>query len=198
MRNADGGCDFAARPSLPATTQDVLWSPTLVPTVITFADAPAHLAEQAPPASEIPSLLRDAPEGAYAIFRDTWTQLLFLSGADARGALVALIPLDAEMLGRLEALIRYWSALHGRKQPPDTRMTAQQRRRLRLMLQAADGRSNGASYRDIAIALYGERRVAADAWKTSPLRDAVIGLVKGGRAVIGGGYLNLLRHRRRA
>ncbi|RWR31909.1 DUF2285 domain-containing protein [Sinirhodobacter populi] len=142
---------------------------------------------------------RDDPEGTHAIHgADPWTQLLLLPGAEPRGPLVALVPLDPEMLGRLEALVRFWRSLDGRTAPPDTRMTAQQRRRLRLMLQAADGRANGASYRDIAIALYGERRVAAEAWKTSPLRDSVIGLVRGARAVIGGGYLNLLRHRRRS
>lgn len=160
--------------------------------------APAYLAEKAQPLSDDPGVLHDGPEGAYAIYRDTWTQLLLLPGADPRGRLVAVIPLDPEMPGRLEALTRLWRSLHGRPVPVDTRMTPLQRRRLRLMLQAVDGRTNGASYRDIAIALYGERRVAAEPWKTSSQRDSVIGLVKGGLAVIGGGYLNLLRHRRRS
>lgn len=77
-------------------------------------------------------------------------------------------------------------------------MTTQQRRRLRLMMQASDGHANGASYREIATALYGHKRIAADPWKTSALRDAVIGLVEGATAMIGGGYLQLLRHRRRS
>ncbi len=65
------------------------------------------------------------------------------------------------------------------------------------MMLVADARAEGASYRDIAFALYGQKRVAAEPWKTSSLRDRVIGLVNGGRAPIGGGYLKLLRHRRR-
>jgi len=77
-------------------------------------------------------------------------------------------------------------------------MTRQQRGRLRLMLQACDGRSRSASYRDIAEAIFGIERVAADPWKTSPLRDRVIGLVDGGTGLIAGGYLRLFRHRRRA
>jgi hypothetical protein len=77
-------------------------------------------------------------------------------------------------------------------------MTSQKRRRLRLMIQAVDGRANGASYREIAAALYGRERVGADPWKTSALRDTVIGLVEGGSAMIDGGYLQLLRHRRRS
>lgn len=65
------------------------------------------------------------------------------------------------------------------------------------MLQAADGRDHGASYREIANAIYGETRVSADSWKTSALRDTVIGLVESAITMIGGGYLQLLRHRRR-
>jgi len=80
----------------------------------------------------------------------------------------------------------------------DTRITKQQRRRLRFMLQASDGRDHGASYREIAQAIFGETRVASDPWKTSPLRDTVIGLVESAAIVIGGGYRQLLRHRRRS
>lgn len=121
-----------------------------------------------------------------------------LPGADPTSSVVALIPLDADMLGRLEALTRLWRSLGGRKSPPDTRMTPQQRRRLRRMIQAADGRMNGASYREIALAMYGGARVSAEPWKTSSIRASVIGLVKGGLDAINGGYLNFLRHRRRA
>ncbi|WP_245431694.1 DUF2285 domain-containing protein [Mesorhizobium atlanticum] len=109
-----------------------------------------------------------------------------------------MIPLDTQTLGRVEALVRFWRSCHGRHVPPDTRMTVQQRRRLRLMMQAADGRTNGASYREIATAFYGTGRVASNPWKTSSLRDTVIGLVKGGATLIAGGYLQLLRHRPRA
>nr|WP_181178459.1 DUF2285 domain-containing protein [Mesorhizobium sp. B4-1-3] len=140
-----------------------------------------------------------SPEGRHALHNGrAVTQLLFLPGSDAHDQLAALIPLDAQTLGRIEALTRFWRSWQGRAVPPDTRMTLQQRRRFRLMMQAADGRSNGASYRDIAIALYGLGRVAADPWKTSALRDAVIGLVEGATSLIGGGYLQILRHRRRA
>ncbi|MER9316320.1 DUF2285 domain-containing protein [Mesorhizobium sp. M0659] len=102
------------------------------------------------------------------------------------------------MLGRVEALVRFWRGQSKRPVPPDTRMTVQQRRRLRLMLRAADGRMNGATYRDIATVCYGIERVGATPWKTSSLRDTVIGLVRGGGAMIGGGYLGLLRHRTRS
>lgn len=65
------------------------------------------------------------------------------------------------------------------------------------MLQAVDGRSEGASYREIADAVFGEARVASDPWKTSAIRDATIDLVKDGLALVAGGYRQLLRRRRR-
>ena len=66
------------------------------------------------------------------------------------------------------------------------------------MMRAVNGRANGATYREIAIALFGPERVAAEPWKTSSLRDAVIGLVESAGPLINGGYRKLLRHRRRS
>ncbi|WP_341992003.1 DUF2285 domain-containing protein [Azorhizobium sp. AG788] len=105
--------------------------------------------------------------------------------------------MDADLMGRVEALNRFWRTVEGRPPLPDTRMTLQQRHRLRSMMLAADGRANRASYRDIAVALFGAVRATSEPWKTSSLRDRVIGLVKGGRALIIGGYMKILRHRRR-
>ncbi|MER9442206.1 DUF2285 domain-containing protein [Mesorhizobium sp. M0340] len=141
---------------------------------------------------------RDSPEGRHTVHDGAISsQLVFLPNTEPGGPVAAVIPLDDQTLGRIEALVRFWRAWQSRPVPPDTRITVQQRRRLRLMMQTADGRASGASYREIAIALYGQTRVASHPWKTSPLRDAVVGLVKNGTAMIGGGYLQLLRHRRR-
>ncbi len=141
---------------------------------------------------------RSSAEGAYALYSgEARSQLLLLPPAVDGVPLAAVIPLDAETLTRIEALTRFWRAMHGRSVSSDTRMTPQQRRRLRLMMQAIDGRTSKASYREIAMAIYGRERVLAEAWRTSALRDAVIGLVEGAAAMIGGGYLRLLRHRRR-
>ena len=65
------------------------------------------------------------------------------------------------------------------------------------MLQAVDGRTAGATYREIAEVMYGRGRVASDPWKSSALRDATIRLVRDGNRMIDGGYRQLLRHRRR-
>lgn len=67
-------------------------------------------------------------------------------------------------------------------------------RRLGLVLQALDGWRGGASHREIAIALFGRRRVEAD-W-TDPrnhLRDQVRRALRRGRALMGGGYRQFLR-----
>ena len=131
-------------------------------------------------------------EGAGAI------RLLVLGDARPDQPLAALVPIDIDGLDRIEAVTRLWRALHSRRVFADTRLTAQQRRRLRHMLQAVDGSMNGASYREIANVIYGAPRVSADPWKTSALRDSTIDLVKDGFAMIAGGYRKLLRHRRKS
>jgi hypothetical protein len=179
--------------------QDVLWSPLVDPAVLLFRPTPDFLSPVGGISIEHFSAGQQSSDGYHAIDRSpACGQLLFLHGYSADRPPAALIPVDTDMAGRLEALSRFWRAVQRRSIPADTRMTLQRRSRLRLMMRAVDGRGNGASYREVAIALYGRTRVAADPWKTSALRDAVIALAEGGLALIGGGYLQLLRHRRKA
>jgi hypothetical protein len=176
----------------------VVWSPFVNPAVTLLTRRPDLL----PPPSSRPRpgacTIRDSPEGRYAIDDRAQMPFVLLDGADPDAPLAALIPLDAETLDRIEAVTRAWRAWNGRVIPRDTRLTLDQRRRLRLKIRAADGRTNGASYREIGIAIFGEARVFAEPWKTSSLRDTVIELVQGGFDLIAGGYLKLLRHRRRS
>lgn len=125
-------------------------------------------------------------------------RLIVLPGLKPDQPIGAIVPLDAYGLDRIQALIRLWRTLHGHTVPPDSRLTAQQRRRLKSMIRAVDGRMNDADYREIAEVIFGVERVGADPWKTSALRDAVLDLVKDGFAMIDGGYRKLLRHRRRS
>ncbi len=126
---------------------------------------------------------------------DRALHLIRLPDVEADAALAALVPLDPSGPDRLMAVDQLLRALLGRHVPPDRRLTRQQRRRLRHMLQACDGRENGATYREIANVLFGTERVAADPWKSSALRDATMALVRDGRAMIAGGYRTLLRRR---
>jgi hypothetical protein len=124
-------------------------------------------------------------------------RLFLTTDASPANPLVALIPLGADGLDRIDAVSRLWRAVNGRKVPTDARLTNQQRRRLRRMLQAVDGHTEGATYREIAEAIFGPGRIADTSWKTSAFRDVTIDLVKDGRALIAGGYRALLRRRRR-
>jgi len=74
-------------------------------------------------------------------------------------------------------------------------LTRQRRDRLVLMVRALDGHLAEASYREIAEALFGTRRVERDTWKTSSLRDRTIRLVRGGIDLMRAGYRRLLRGR---
>lgn len=101
------------------------------------------------------------------------------------------MPLDASAPARLRALSRLLRHLDGDPPPPDP-ITAQRRHRLKAMLRALDGRASGAAHREIAAALWGDDRVAAQPWKTSSLRDATLRLVRDGGAMVAGGYVALL------
>jgi hypothetical protein len=123
-------------------------------------------------------------------------RLVRLNGLPAGVPLAALVPLDPDGPDRIGAIDRLLRALQGRLVPDDRRLTPQQKRRQRHMLQATDGHRSGATYREIAEVIYGFERIRAEHWKTSALRDSVIGLVESGLAMIAGGYRQLLRHRR--
>jgi hypothetical protein len=67
-----------------------------------------------------------------------------------------------------------------------------------LILRALDAHQCGETYRDIARALFGARRIpAGSAWKTHDVRDRTIRLVRTGLRLMRGGYLDLLRHPQR-
>ncbi len=69
-------------------------------------------------------------------------------------------PLSLAGFDRIEAIQRFLSALHGRAIPPDTRLTRQQRARLRRMLRAFDGHRAGATQQEIARVLLNTGRRA--------------------------------------
>lgn len=71
---------------------------------------------------------------------------------------------------------------------------SQHGRRLRQILRALDGRRAGATYRDIAVVLFGAQRVERD-WNDDGdhLKNHVRRLVKRGEGLVDGGYKRLLR-----
>lgn len=156
-----------------------------------------------PTAGNLYSALREPAaskdeDGAHMLFEagGRTIRLVRLEGVPPDAPLAAIVPLDPDGFDRSEAIYRLLRALLGRAVPDDRRLTRQQKRRHRHMLQATDGRMSGATYRDIAGVIFGVDRVASEHWKTSALRDATTALVKDGLAMIAGGYRTLLRHRR--
>ena len=108
-----------------------------------------------------------------------------------------VLPLDALFDERVETARRVWRVLAGQHQVPRPAFTAQRRRRLKLLLRALDASLLGIGYREIALALFGDRVPGDASWRTHPLRANTIRLVREGRALMRGGYLRLLRPERR-
>ena len=121
---------------------------------------------------------------------------LWLQGLGTAMPMAALVPLDETVLLRLAGLLRFKRRLDGHPAgalPRAWRITARLRKRLLGMIRALDGRLEGASYREIAQALYGADAVARYPWKTSSIRGQTIRLVADAVATMNGGYRKLLR-----
>ena len=109
---------------------------------------------------------------------------------------VAVVPLSLPGFDRIEAIQRFLSALHGRAIPPDTRLTRQQRARLRRMLRAFDGHRAGVTQQESERVLLNTGRLERDEWQASSARHAIKALLRDARSMVAGGYRKLLRHRR--
>ena len=192
------GLLYLVDPTETALGKPVYWSPKADPAVLVIIRTPDLFEPKIQ--LDIPVSLTQKSAGGFnavSVFDDCMFNVIFTASSKPTDPCTALLPIDEDCLSRIETLTRFWRALHGRTVPADTRLTSQQRRRIRLMMQAFDGRDNNATYREIADVIYGASRVAADAWKTSALRDSTIALVKDGKAMVEGEYLQLLKHRRR-
>ena len=195
-----GAYDFAARPRLSAFDQPVLWSEAADTAVLRLAE---NLAQSREGSATLRSFLAGdvklAPDELHVLLRGIGPDLHLLADASIApdDPLAVVVPLDRDGLDRVAALDRLLRHLAGYRVPPDRRITAQQRRRLKIMLRAVDARQHRASQREIAQVLFGVDRIADEHWQSSPFRDTVRDLLHDGAAMIAGGYLKLLRFRRR-
>ncbi|WP_237154121.1 DUF2285 domain-containing protein [Oryzibacter oryziterrae] len=107
-------------------------------------------------------------------------------------AYVVILPVDALLEHRAEAVLRFWRTLTGR--PNGERhhaLPAQTRDRHILILRALDGRTDGASYRKIAETLLGFHGSKTD-WESDPRKNQTRRLVADGTHYVRGGYRELL------
>jgi len=200
-RGADGpasdwGLRFMADPARQAADTPVFWHPDELPTVIPVTAASAATATPPVPLAEWPGEIvkRHAADGVHILIRSDRTshQIWLLDPSGKAVSVSALIPLDATAPQKTDALLCLWRFVTRRR----CRAHPSSRRRIdRLVatLRALDARMAGASYRTIAETLFGPKRVAAEPWKTAPVRDTVIRIVRAGFALKRGGYRRLLR-----
>jgi len=183
-------------PALDHAAATVFWMPQDDTSIVVLAEAPPELDVESG-GDHLPAVIPGS-DGEAMVWLANGEHIQIQLLASASNPAVAVIPLNLDGFGRLEAVHRLLAALHGRAIPPDTRLTRQQRTRARRMLQAFDGSRDGATQQDIARALFRLDPVSRDEWQASSSRHAVMGLLRDARAMIAGGYRNLLRHRRRA
>jgi len=110
-----------------------------------------------------------------------------------------IIPLAIadDLPDRLTGIEHFMRAIYGRVKQIDDRLTALKKQRLIRMLQTIDAHRNRATTRDIARAVFGERFVVDEDWKTSSTRIKTLNLLRDGKAMVQGGYLCLLRQHRK-
>ena len=119
--------------------------------------------------------------------------------------LEAHLDLTADLPAQIRDLTDFYEAfaiLPGRRRSsrrgaPRGMPTAQRAPLLMRTLRALDADLAGATDRQIAEALFGPARVAAEWSRTSPLRQPVRDLLERGRFYLNGGYRDLLKSARR-
>jgi hypothetical protein len=137
---------------------------------------------------------RAADDGLYVHFFLGIEQFVAvcLDGRLPDGPVAAVTLIDQFMQDRIDALFRFRDAALHNRTSPDKRITPQRRQRLIESIRGIDGRQAGATYQEIAEAVFGEAPVNAITWKSAALRDTVMRRVASGFDLMAGGYRNLL------
>lgn len=183
-----------ADPRLPDHATPVFWSPSVATDVLTMAPLPHAFAATSTVQLPKPSAERLADDGVHRLLDDPSMQLWVPHDRTADTPLGIVLPLDDMLPQRIAAAMALWRGLRGLDRTAPTSPTPQRRTRLILGLRALDGRAEGASYREIASALFGPTNVPTGrGWKTHDLRSRTLRLVADATALMRGGYRKLLR-----
>jgi hypothetical protein len=171
----------------------VFWLPTATPFTIVLSPAPPELVGERP-ATALPLAEPRSFSPYEAIGEIGHQHPLLMLGEAGDKALVALVPLDADLPQRIDSLTRLWRRLLAGRTEPAGALTPQRRRRLVETLRALDGHLDGATTREVAAGLFGEDRLPRGPdWKSHDLRARAKRLIGAGRALMNGGYRALLR-----
>uniref|UniRef100_E6VPU3 T6SS Transcription factor RovC-like DNA binding domain-containing protein n=1 Tax=Rhodopseudomonas palustris (strain DX-1) TaxID=652103 RepID=E6VPU3_RHOPX len=135
-----------------------------------------------------------ADEGLYVHFSLGTSQFaaICLDGYPPVGPVAAVALIDPYFQDRVDAINRFRDAALRRGTILDKRITPHRQRQLIEMLRTIDGRQAGATYQEIAEAVFGAAPVNAITWKSSSLRDTVMRRSAAGLDLVSGGYRRLL------
>ena len=189
----DWGLVFPADPQAVAGLAGVYWRGDVAPAVVVEVEPRLGRSDRGLDLSALPWPQRG--EGGVTHLRAPGGLQVRVLARDLRQPLAAVAPLGADFEVRLRTLGRLQDALRGRAAGRD--FTPQQLRRLRLGVQALDGRVAGLSHREIATDLFGAAAVAREPWKSSSVRDTTQRLVGLAERLQRGGYRSLLQTRPR-
>ena len=181
------GLQFCVDPARPATQVDVYWRQDAAPHHV------VHLRRAGPSTG-----LRLEDVGITAKVQGQHGLHLQLRGGlqafaeecSLSDPVAAVIPITGSFSAALKGISDLERVLRG--EAPGDDLTAQQRLRLHRALSALDAFQAKATYRQVALEIFGAEAVSRYDWRTSSVRDAAIRLVRMGRALAAGGYLKLL------
>nr|WP_246375956.1 DUF2285 domain-containing protein [Gluconacetobacter takamatsuzukensis] len=174
--------------------RSALWTAAVLPGVIALMDLPAGLADpDHPPLSTMFIGLPAGRVGELLIQRRGVVLRLHLA-APGIEAVSVVLPLDALFEVRVQVALRLWRVLTDRRAGPDpVKLSPERVSRLILALRALDGLDAGATQREIAGVLFGQKVSARD-WLSHDLHFRMKRLVSFARGLTEGGYRRLLLH----
>tara|TARA_R110002020_G_scaffold435300_1_gene645456 strand:+ start:400 stop:960 length:561 start_codon:yes stop_codon:yes gene_type:complete len=178
---------------LSAIDAKIFWSPAVDPGVLILTTRNSSTM----PTMNVTVVTADAraaDEGLYVHFSLGTSQFvaICLDGHPPAGPVAAITLFDPYFQDRIDAILRFRDAALRRGTALDKRITPHRQRQLIEMLRMIDGRQAGATYQEIAEAVFGAAPVNAITWKSAPLRDTVMRRVATGFDLVSGGYRRLL------
>ena len=120
-------------------------------------------------------------------------RLIAKAAPDAAPVNAVVLLLDEAFESRLDAARQFWRAINGQPSRPSYGvLPVQTRLRHILNLRAHDGRSSGATQRQIAETLLAREPIASRDWRDHHLRHKVRAILRRADRLVAGGYRDLL------